>query len=120
MSTPAGLYNIIADQGSTLSRTIIWRDPAKKPILMEGYTARMQVRTSVDSEDIVLELTTENDRIELSSTTGEITLRVDDDTMASIPEDKYVYDLELIGPSSELYVYKLLTGNFVVRAEVTR
>lgn len=80
----------------------------------------MQVRTSVDSEDIVLELTTENDRIELSSTTGEITLRVDDDTMASIPEDKYVYDLELIGPSSELYVYKLLTGNFVVRAEVTR
>lgn len=120
MSTPAGLYNIIADQGSTFSRTIVWRDPAKKPILMEGYTARMHVRASVDSTDTVLVLTTENGGIALSTTTGEITLRVDDDTMATIPEDKYVYDLELLGPSKDLYVYKLLTGNFVVRAEVTR
>jgi hypothetical protein len=120
MSTPAGLYNIIADQGSTFSRTIIWRDPAKKPILMEGYTARMHVRTSVDSTDTVLVLTTENGRISLHRTNGQITLTVDDDTMAAIPEDKYVYDLELLGPTKSLYVYKLLTGNFVVRAEVTR
>jgi hypothetical protein len=47
-------------------------------------------------------------------------LTIDDDTMAAIPEDKYVYDLELLGPTASLYVYKLLTGNFVVRAEVTR
>lgn len=80
----------------------------------------MHVRSSVDSTDTVLVLTTENDRITLSNTTGEITLYVDDETMATIPEDKYVYDLELIGPSSNIYVYKLLTGNFVVRAEVTR
>lgn len=120
MSTPAGLYNIIADQGSTFARTIIWRDPAKKPILMEGYTARMHVRSSTDSADTVLELTTENDRITLSYTTGEIKLEVDDETMATIPEDKYVYDLEMIAPDQNLYVYKLLTGNFVVRAEVTR
>ena len=120
MSTPAGLYNIIADQGSTFSRTIIWRDPAKKPILMEGYTARMHVRTSADATDTVLELTTENGRISLHRTNGSITLTVDDDTMAEIPEGKYIYDLELIGPSADLYVYKLLTGNFVVRAEVTR
>lgn len=120
MSTPAGLYNIIADQGSTFSRTVLWRDPAKKPILMEGYTARMHVRSSVDSTDTVLELTTENGGITLHRTNGNISLYVSDDEMASIPEDKYVYDLELIAPSANLYVYKLLTGNFVVRAEVTR
>jgi hypothetical protein len=120
MSTPAGLYNIIADQGSTFSRTIVWRDPAKKPILMEGYKARMHVRKSVDDADTVLVLTTENGRISLHRTNGQITLTVDDSIMADIPEDKYVYDLELIGPSANLYVYKLLTGNFVVRAEVTR
>jgi hypothetical protein len=120
MSTPAGLYNIIADQGSTFSRTILWRDPAKKPILMQGYKARMQVRTSVDSPDTVLELTTENNGISLHATNGNITLFVSDDDMVEIPENKYVYDLELIAPSSSLYVYKLLTGNFVVRAEVTR
>jgi hypothetical protein len=120
MSTPAGLYNIIADQGSTFSRTIVWRYPAKKPILMEGYAARMHVRTSEDAAGTVLVLTTENGRINLHRTSGEITLTVDDDTMAAIPENKYVYDLELIGPTAALYVYKLLTGNFVVRAEVTR
>ena len=120
MSTPAGLYNIIADQGSTFSRTIIWRDPAKKPILMEGYSARMQVRLSVDSSDVLLELTTENNGITLHRTNGSITLYVSDDDMREIPEDKYVYDLEMIAPSSNLYVYKLITGNFVVRAEVTR
>ena len=80
----------------------------------------MHVRTSVDANDTVLVLTTENGRISLSETNGNINLHVDDETMAAIPEDKYIYDLELVGPSKDLYVYKLLTGNFVVRAEVTR
>ena len=80
----------------------------------------MHVRTSEDATDTVLVLTTENGRINLHGTNGNITLTVDDDTMATIPEDKYVYDLELLGPTKTLYIYKLLRGNFVVRAEVTR
>jgi hypothetical protein len=119
MSSPAGLYNIVADQGSTFARTILWRDPAKKPILMEGYKARMQVRKTTDSA-IVLELTTENGRISLHPTNGQISLLISDEVMATIPEDKYLYDLELIGPTASIYVYKLLQGNFVVRSEVTR
>jgi CYTH domain-containing protein len=119
MSSPAGLYNIVANQGATFSRTILWRDPAKKPILMQGYTARMQVRKTTDSP-VVLELTTENGRISLHETNGEISLVVPDEIMTSIPEDKYLYDLELIGPTADIYVYKLLQGNFVVRSEVTR
>jgi hypothetical protein len=120
MSSPAGLYNIVANQGSTFSRTILWRDPAKKPILMEGYTARMQVRKTTDSSDVVLNLTTENGRISLHRTNGQITLLVADEVMRDIPEDKYVYDLELVAPTSTKYIYKLIQGNFVVRSEVTR
>lgn len=119
MSAPAGLYNIVADQGSTLSRTIVWKDPAKKPILMAGYTARMKVRASSTSSTI-LSLTTENGGISLGLTNGQIQLYVSDEVMATIPEGKYLYDLEMVGPSSDLYVYKLLQGNFVVRPEVTR
>ena len=78
----------------------------------------MQVRPSADSETVTLELTTENGRISLGATTGFITFTVADSVMETINEDKYVYDLELISPSG--YVYKLLQGNFVVRAEVTR
>jgi hypothetical protein len=120
MSAPAGLYNIVADQGSTLSRVIYYRDPAKKPIKFNGYTARMHVRRTVDSPDVLLLLTTENERIELGATDGSISLYVSDDVMASIPEGIYVYDLELIAPSADLFVYKILQGNFAVRSEVTR
>jgi hypothetical protein len=120
MSAPAGLHNIIADQGSTFSRTVVWRDPAKKPIFLRGYAARMKVRLASDSSEVVLNLTTENDGITLGETNGQINLYVSDETMATIAEGKYLYDLELIGPSSNLYVYKILRGNFVVRPEVTR
>lgn len=120
MSTAAGLYNIVADQGSTLSRVIYYKDPAKKPILFNGYTARMQVRASYDSLDAILELTTENGGIELGASDGSIALFVDDVVMASIQEGIYVYDLELVAPSADLFVYKILQGNFAVRSEVTR
>jgi hypothetical protein len=120
MSAPAGLYNIVADQGSTLSRTIVWKDPAKKPILLAGYTARMKVRTSDSNSTVILELTTENGGIELGETNGEINLYISDEQMATISEGRHLYDLEMVGPSSNIYVYKILRGNFVVRAEVTR
>lgn len=120
MSAPAGLYNIVADQGSTLSRIIYYKDPAKKPIKFNGYTARMQVRPTYESSEVILELTTENGRIELGSTDGSISLYISDDVMITIPEGIYVYDLELIAPSANLFVYKILQGNFAVRSEVTR
>lgn len=119
MSAPAGLYNIVADQGSTLSRVIYYKDPANKPILFNGYSARMQVRPNTESETILLELTTDNGGIELGATDGSIALYVDDVTMAQMAEGIYSYDLELIAPSANLYVYKILQGNFAVRSEVT-
>lgn len=120
MSAPAGLYNIVADQGSTLARTVVWRDPAKKPILFAGYRARMAVRTTSKSPTVILSLTTENDHITLGETDGKIHLYVADEVMAGIQEGIYKYDLELVAPSSSTYVYKILQGNFVVRSEVTR
>jgi hypothetical protein len=120
MSAPAGLFNLVADQGSTFSRTIVWKDPAKNPILLTGYTARMQVRPSSTSSTVIKELTTENQGITLGASNGQIVLYISDEDMANIDEDKYVYDLELIGPSEDTYVYKILYGNFVVRSEVTR
>jgi len=120
LSAAAGLYNIVADQGSTLSRIIYYKDPAKKPILLRGYTAKMQVRPTESSSELILELTTENGGITLGDLDGSIRLNVEDTDMVEIPEGIYVYDLELIAPSSELYVYKLLRGNFAVRSEVTR
>ena len=80
----------------------------------------MQVRPSVDSSNVILEMTTENGGIELGATDGSISLYAEDTIMIDIPEGIYVYDLELIAPSADLFVYKILQGNFAVRSEVTR
>ena len=116
---PAGLYNIIADQGATFSRTITWTDSARNAINVTGYTARMQVRATLESAQTVLELTTGNSKISLGGILGTVTLTVSAADMANVSADKYVYDLELIAPTTGV-VNRLVQGNFVVRGEVTR
>lgn len=115
---PAGIYNIVADQGATLSRVITWRDSAKNPYNNTGYSARMHVRSTVDSSAVILELTTVNGRISLGGVNGQVTLNVSATTMTSVAGGKYVYDLELVSPAG--VVTRLVQGNFVVRGEVTR
>ena len=116
---PAGLYNIIADQGATLSRTLTWKDPSKNIIDITGYTARMHVRANTTSNTTALVLTTENNRISINGVSGTVTLTVSAADMANVADGKYVYDLELIAPTTNV-VTRLVQGNFAVRAEVTR
>ena len=116
---PTGIYNIVADQGATLSRVFTWTDSAKNPYNITGYTARMHVRPTVESATLTLELTTENSRIALGGALGTVTITVSAATMAGIAEGLYAYDLELVAPGSGV-VRRLVQGNFVVRPEVTR
>lgn len=115
---PAGIYNIVADQGATLSRVITWRDSARNAYNLTGYTARMHVRATVEASTTILELTTANGRITLGGATGQITLTVSATDMAALTPGKYVYDLEIVSPSGT--VSRLVQGNFAIRAEVTR
>lgn len=118
MSCIAGTYDMVIDQGATLSRTVTWKDSAKTPINLTGYSARMQVRPELASTTVTLELTTANSRIALGGATGTVTLTVSAaDTSALVP-GRYVYDLELVSVTG--VVSRLLMGNFVVRGEVTR
>lgn len=114
----AGTYNITCQQGATLKRSITWRNPNKTPINVTGYTARMHVRSTVDASTTVLELTTENSRITLGGVLGTITLRVEAPITTNLTPAIYVYDLELVSGGGE--VDRILEGNFVVKAEVTR
>lgn len=117
--SPSGLYNIIADQGATLSQTVTFKDSARTAINTTGYTARMHVRETVASNTTVLVLTTENNRISVDGANGIFQLNVSASDMTNVLADKYVYDLEIIAPVSGI-VTRLLYGNFVVRSEVTR
>jgi hypothetical protein len=118
MSAPAGIYNITADQGATFTRQLTWKDSAGSVVNLTGYTARMQLRQSVDASGAaVLELTTENNRIVLGGTAGTIDLSVAATAMAAIDAKTYVYDLELVSGS---VVTRLVQGTFELRGEVTR
>jgi hypothetical protein len=114
----AGLYNITCNQGATLQRTITWTDPAKTPINLAGYTARMHVRTAANASTTVLELTTENSRITLGNGDGTVSLNVAANVTANLTPALYVYDLEVVSGGG--VVTRLIEGNFNVKAEVTR
>lgn len=118
MGSLAGTYNIICDQGATFSRAIVRKDSQKRVVPLPGYTARMQVRSTIDSSDVIITLTTENNRIIIDPPKGQITLQIDATTTAEINAGKYVYDLELISPQGS--VERLIMGSFTVRGEVTR
>jgi len=118
MSCIAGTYDMVVDQGATLSRTVTWKDSTKTPIDLTGYSARMQARASATSATTVIELTTVNGRIALGGAAGTVTLTVSATDTAALPAGRYVYDLELVSAAG--VVNRLIMGNFVVRAEVTR
>ena len=118
---PTGIHNFTCNQGATFSRTITWKDSANAAYTLTGYTARMHVRETVENANTVITLTTANSRITLGntvSTKGQITLTISAADTANLVPAIYVYDLELV--SSGGVVDRLIEGNFVVKAEVTR
>ena len=118
MASPAGIYNIIADQGATFTRQLTWNDSSGSAVDLTGYTARMQVRTSIDAAGAAtLSLTTENGRIVLGGTAGTIMLSAEATATQAVTAGSYVYDLELVSGST---VTRLVQGSFTLRGEVTR
>lgn len=120
----AGTYNITCEQGSTFSRiiTVEYPDPADPsatlPWDFTGYTGRMQIRRTIESATVMIELTTENNGIEYTDEeNGEITIRMTAEQTAAL-ETSGVYDLEIINTSDE--VSKLIKGTFTLLPEVTR
>jgi hypothetical protein len=113
----AGIYNITADRGATFTRTITLLEQNGTPQNLTGYTAKMDVRETYDSNAVALQLSTTNNRITIDGTNGKISLNVAADNMALAPF-QYVYDLEVT--SSAGVVDRVVMGTFTVRPEVTR
>ena len=116
----AGKYKIRADQGATLRRTFTISTQGDTPVPwnLTGFTARMQVRTSIEDPTVVLEATTTNGRLAIGPNPGELVLVVSATDTDALAAGSYVYDLELVSPSGE--VTRLLEGTLVVRRAVTR
>ena len=119
LKAKAAKIYIELERGATFDETFVWKDSAKAPIDLTGYSARMQVRTELGAEVFTDELTTANGRIVLNAPTGGIRLIISAaDSTSLYLEDSYVYDFELVEPSTK--VRRLFEGSITVLGEVTR
>lgn len=124
----AGTYNFTCEQGSTFTRLIeleepdLLADPTGEtfvPINIEGYTARMQIRRTIDSSTTLVSLTTENGGLTVNPADpdNQILISMSDAVTASISTSG-VYDLEIESPDGT--VSRILQGTVTLSPEVTR
>lgn len=108
-------------QGATFDKTYQWQDVNRNPIDLTGYTARMQVRSSVAADATLLELTTEgtiDKKINLGGTEGTYQLVLSATNTAALTWGSGVYDLELVSPTG--VVRRIQQGQVRVHRNVTR
>lgn len=119
----AGIYNILCEQGTTFGRTFEIQypdpvDPSEYHIYdLTAHTARMQVRRTIESSSVIIELTTENGGIEIDGELGKITVNMTDAQTSALTSSG-VYDLEIIDDNGN--VSRVVQGTFTLSLEVTR
>ena len=124
----AGKYDITCEQGATFIRTLavlqpdLENDPTGETFeIMDltGYTARMQVRRTLEDLAKLFELTTENGSLDVTfqDQSNIIRIYLPAEVTASV-DTSGVYDLELVNQGGE--VSRLVEGKFIVVPEVTR
>lgn len=115
-------FKIQIDQGATYDKTLTWKAGENAatavPVDLTGCAARAQIRAEVESPTVLLDLTTENGRIELGGPAGTIRILIDAATTATIAWESGVYDLEVVFTDGT--VVRRLAGGVQVSKEVTR
>lgn len=112
----AGEYNYTIEQGATFSLSMQWKDDTGQVISLQGYTAKMQIRTKDFSKTLLKELSTANGKINIDvNNVININLSATDTT--AMAAGIYNYDLEL---TSQALVVRLIEGEVTVSAEVTK
>jgi hypothetical protein len=113
----ATTYDLLIEQGATFSQVITYKDSGVA-VNLQGFTARMQVRATLEAATALIELTTANGRIALGGTAGTITLSISATDTEALPSGRGVYDLELVSGSG--IVTRLLQGVCTISRNVTR
>lgn len=103
-------------QGASWDRTITWKIDGTA-VNLTGYTARMQVRRTVDADATLIALTS-GSGITITAGTGTIALAMTAAQTAALPPGTWVYDLEVVSGGGE--VTRLMMGALIVDPEVTR
>lgn len=127
----AGVYNFIIEQGATFQLNTQYRDSDGKPVDLTGYSGRMQLRPSVESNTVYLTLSSSlnpdgtglnfsGSANNLPPTSGTIGIVISSCTSSELNFGTAYYDLEIYSGSSCPYTVRLLQGQVQLSKEVTR
>lgn len=115
----AGKVNLPSiEKGATYRHTLYWKDKSGVAIDLTGCSAKMQVRESVDSSVVLLELSSANGGITITPLTGKIDLYLSDENSTLLVGLGGIYDLEIYWPNGD--VTRLVEGKLAFKPEVTR
>jgi hypothetical protein len=109
------------EKGSTFRHKLTWKagaEGAETPVDLTDATSKMQIRPSISSNTVNLELNTENGGITLGGALGTIHLYVSDTDTTAFTFKKAVYSLEVTLGNGD--VRTLVRGNIAAYDEVTR
>jgi hypothetical protein len=112
-------YTLKINQGETLNQQVVWKvGSTPAPVDLTGCSARMQVRSAVNSPTVLLELSTANGGLVLGGSLGTITFVMNAAATTALTWTQGVYDLEITFADGT--VRRLMSGNVQVSPEVTR
>jgi hypothetical protein len=119
----AGILDFKVPQGETFVRNIEVNEDdgeTSQDMDLTGFSIEMQVREKFESNDPTLTASTDNDKITITTpaTQGKISIEFTAAETAALRPRKYVYDIEYTAPSGA--VVRMLQGDFIVSAQVTR
>lgn len=114
----AGLYDFKFEQGATFRLTIIYKDSEGVVVNLTGYSARLQIRESIESQTVALVATTANGRITITGAEGKIQIVVPAADTEIGNFQTGVYDLEI--ESADGTVTRLVEGQVFNSLQVTR
>lgn len=114
-----GIYNMTIEQGSTFKLSLVYKDSNNAVVDLSGYTARMQVRSTLSSSVKLLEVTTDQvDQLWIVPSAGQVNIKLPASVTALLSPAIAVYDLEIV--SGEGDVTKIIKGKCKIEGEVTR
>jgi hypothetical protein len=124
----AGKYSFIIQEGATFNLQINWTGDDGNPIDLENYHARMQIRPTVDSNDVILELSSSLSadgsgillngiRGDMPYNSGSIGIHIAANTTETLKFSEASYDLEMV---TDDVVIRLLEGKVRLSKNVTR
>jgi hypothetical protein len=124
----AGRYSFIIEQGSTLNLELQYKDSNKNPIDLTNYSGMMQIRSTLESNEILLTLSSNlmpdgtglnfsGSNGQTSPSSGSIGIYISAITSSLLDFNKAVYDLELYSGS---FAVRILEGQIQLSKEVTR